>query len=89
LFVHEQLRTYWPKLPLAPRRRSILRMLERLLDAGVAEGRVSVDHDHRLLVAAMVGVLGQLARAAYFEELPRPTKPLAGELERLLQRVLW
>jgi AcrR family transcriptional regulator len=89
LFVTEELRRFWPKVPPALRRRSILRVIEGLFALGVEEGRVSRDHHRGLLVAATIGLFAQLGRARYFGEIKGSAIDLAPEIERLVLRIGW
>jgi AcrR family transcriptional regulator len=89
LYVTEQLRRFWPRAAPHTKRLSIVRRLETVFALGVTEGRVSADHDVRLLVAATIGTLSQFARAVYFAELPVPASRWAPELERMIGRIAW
>lgn len=72
LYVDETLRAFWPRLPAAARRRSLLRLLRGLVDAGRREGAIDGGADAQLAVALLVGTMGQVARMAYFGEIDRP-----------------
>lgn len=88
LFVQEALRELWPRLPAAARRRSILRLLRDLVRRGEQEGRVTGYRSERIPVAAIVGLLGQLARMAYFGEIALPARRHREELRRAIDRML-
>ena len=70
LYMQENLRRYWPKLPKSPRRISLLAHMRGLVVSGKDEGLVAADKDPKLLVAAIIGLLGQFARMMYFKEFP-------------------
>ena len=89
LFVTERLREFWPRASPKLRARSIVRRLGDIFEVGLAEGKVSPDHDIRLLVAATIGTLSQFARSLYFGELRGPALRRAPELERILARIAW
>src|SRR3569623_938940 len=89
LFVTERLREFWPRASPKLRARSIVRRLGDIFEVGLAEGKVSPDHDIRLLVAATIGTRSQFARARYFDELRGPALRRAPELERILARIAW
>jgi AcrR family transcriptional regulator len=89
LFVTEELRRFWPQVPPALRRRSILRVVEGLFALGEEEGRVSPDHHRGLLVATTIGLFAQLGRGIYFGEIKGTAGDLAPEIERLILRVGW
>lgn len=88
LYVQENLRRFWPRMPAAVRKCSILGELATLLREGQSEGQVTTDNDIKLLTAAWVGVLQQFARARFFGELKQPRTVLATALERLLTRMV-
>jgi AcrR family transcriptional regulator len=85
IFVQEALRTFWRKLPTALRKRSILAIFRALLAQGQREGRVPADADVALAVGVLAGAFGQLARMAYFDELPVPWRGHAPRLARMLR----
>jgi AcrR family transcriptional regulator len=69
LFVNDTLRLFWPKLPKASRRHSLISELRELVARGVETGVVSRAVDKEIAVALLVGTMGQIARMAYFDEL--------------------
>ncbi len=88
LYVNETLRVFWPRLPASTRRRSLLRLFRALVELGRREGTVSPRVDADLAVAMLVGTLAQVARAAYFGEIPRPIAARAAGLRRLFADAL-
>jgi AcrR family transcriptional regulator len=88
LYVDETLRTLWPRLPAAARKRSLLGLLRGLVDAGRREGAVAAGTDAELAVALLVGTMAQVARMAYFDELPRRLGVRTGRLLRLFEDAL-
>jgi AcrR family transcriptional regulator len=88
LYVQENLRYFWPRMPVALRKRSILGEVRSLLEAGRREGAVTPSIDIGLLTAAWVGTLQQFARARYFGEFKQLSATLAAALEDLLTRML-
>jgi AcrR family transcriptional regulator len=88
MFVQEGLRHFWPHMPPAVRRRSIVGEIHRLLEVGRAEGRVTTDIDLGLLTTAWLGTMQQFARLHYFGDFPRPARPIADALDALLTRIV-
>jgi AcrR family transcriptional regulator len=88
LYVQDYLRQFWPKLPAAVRRHSIIGSVRRLLEDGRAEGVVSRDADLGLMTVAWIGGVQQIARARFFGELPQHIDVLAGELDALLTKLV-
>ncbi len=87
-FVLENLRRYWRELPADLRANSILGSMRRLIEAEQKAGRIRAGIDPQLASALVLGALGQIARMAHFNELPRPPSALAGDLFGLLDRGL-
>jgi len=87
LFVQEQLRTFWPEVKPALRRRSVLGMTRALFEQGVREGDVASRASLDLLVAAFAGLLAQFARALYFGELTGDARTWVPELEQLVLKM--
>ena len=80
LFVQEQLRSLWPRTSAATRRHSLLALVRRLVPEHAAAPK--------LVVAAVVGTLGQFARQLHFGDLARPAVTWRAPLEQILARVL-
>jgi AcrR family transcriptional regulator len=88
LFVQDSLRELWPRLPEAARRHSILELLGELVGRGMREGAVVGYRSPDVPVAALVGMLGQLARMLYFGEVEGPIDRHRDELRLALTRML-
>jgi len=88
LFLQETLRRFFPQLPAALRRQSLLAHLRALLDVGVAQKVIDAKEDTRLLLAAVLGLLGQFTRQMYFHELPTPASGQLDAVHRLALRSL-
>src|SRR5579859_3514641 len=88
LYVQENLRHFWPKMPPGFRRHSILGEVRRLIELGRSEGVVTATLDAGLLTVAWVGTLQQFARAQYFGEFKLQSKAIATALESLLTKML-
>jgi TetR/AcrR family transcriptional regulator, repressor of fatR-cypB operon len=69
LYFQENLRRFWLEVPPAQRRRSPVAQMRRLLAVGIAQRAVDRRRDQTLLVAALLGLLGQMARFFYFREI--------------------
>jgi AcrR family transcriptional regulator len=88
LFVQDSLRELWPKLPAAARRRSIIGDLRALFARGIGDGAVSGFASPDVPVAILLGSMAQLARMAYFGELPKAPAAWRAELDLALGRML-
>ncbi|BDG05311.1 TetR/AcrR family transcriptional regulator [Anaeromyxobacter oryzae] len=88
LFVQDNLRALWPRLSAAARKRSMLRLFRDLFERGVREGAVTGYRAPDVPVAALVGLMAQLGRMAYFGELAGPARLHRGELELAVTRLL-
>jgi AcrR family transcriptional regulator len=88
LYVQDSLRHFWPRMPAAARKHSILAEVQRMLKAGQAEGAVTREIDVELLTTAWVGTLQQFARVRHFGHFAQPTAVLSGALEGLLMRMV-
>jgi TetR/AcrR family transcriptional regulator, repressor of fatR-cypB operon len=88
LYVQENLRHFWPRMPAALRKHSIVGEVRRLLEAGRREGAVTSTIDIGLLTAAWIGTLQQFARARYFGEFKQPSRVVATALEDMLTRMV-
>jgi len=80
LFVQEQLRAQWPRASAATRRISLLALVRRLVPDDAPAPK--------LVVAAIVGTLGQFARQLYFGDLRAPASAWREPLEAILARVV-
>jgi AcrR family transcriptional regulator len=88
LYVQEGLRFFWPRMPAAVRRHSILGQIRRLLEDGQLQGLVTKEIEITFLTTAWVGTLQQFVRAKYFGEFQQDTRELARSLETLLTKMV-
>ena len=88
LFVQDSLRELWPRLPAAARRRSIVGDLRALFAGGIRDGAVLGFATPDVPVAILLGSMAQLARMAYFDELPNASAAWRAELNLALGRML-
>jgi AcrR family transcriptional regulator len=88
LYVQENLRQFWPKMPASFRKHSILGEVRRLIELGRSEGVVTATLDAGLLTVAWIGTLQQFARAQYFGEFKSSSRVIATTLEDLLTKML-
>jgi len=88
LFVQDSLRELWPRLPASARKGSIVGELRLLFARGHREGAVSGFASPDVPVAILLGSMAQLARMAYFGELPKPPAAWRAELDLALGRIL-
>jgi len=88
LYVQENLRVFWPAVAATLRRRSIVGLVRRLLEAGVREGKVTRDVEVELLTTIIIGTMGQFARALYFGEHGPNAAHWVPSLEKALERTV-
>jgi AcrR family transcriptional regulator len=88
VFVQDGLRHFWPRMPSAVRRHSIVGEVRSLLEMGRAAGSVTAEIEIDLLTTAWLGTLQQFARFRYFGELRQPLPGLADALDALLTRLV-
>ena len=88
LYVDENLRAFWPRLPQAARRHSVLHVLGGLVEAGRREAALSPVLDIELAVAMLTGTMSQIARMVYFDEIVRPLSSHATQLQTLFLSAL-
>jgi AcrR family transcriptional regulator len=88
LFMQDHLRHFWPRMPAAVRKHSILGEVRAMLSAGRRERAVTAQIDLGLLTAAWMGTLQQFARAQYFGEFSQPAHKIAAALDLLLTRMV-
>lgn len=87
LFVQDHLRQIWPQVSASVRRKSILALIRRALQQGIAEGTVR-DANPDLLVAAVTGTLQQFARMLHFGEFKGKAGEWRPELEAIIRRAV-
>ena len=87
LYVQDNLRHFWPKMPATVRRQSIIGDIRRFLESGRAEKKVTNAVDLGLLTVAWIGTLQQIARAKYFGEFEQPTEELADAIDSVLTKM--
>jgi TetR/AcrR family transcriptional regulator, repressor of fatR-cypB operon len=87
LFVQDNLRLLWPRLPAARRTKSIVGLVGALLKQGRREGVVTSESSIGLLVVGWLGILQQFARVWFFGEFSGSAVSHAPDLERLLLRM--
>jgi len=80
LYVQDQLRALWPRASAATRKVSLLALVLRLGPDGAPAPK--------LVVAAIVGTLGQFARQLHFGDLRAPASAWREPLEAILARVV-
>jgi TetR/AcrR family transcriptional regulator, repressor of fatR-cypB operon len=89
LYVQDGLRHFWPSMPAAVKRHSIVGEVRKMLAAGRAEGTVTSSIDIELLSTAWIGTLQQFARARYFGDFKHQSvDALAAALDALLSRMV-
>jgi hypothetical protein len=62
--------------------------MRTLLEVGVTQKHIDPKEDQQLLLASVLGLLGQLARQLYFKEFPGPAIDQLDAIHRLVLRSL-
>lgn len=88
LFVQETLRRFWPQMPAAVRRQSLIAHFRALLQAGVVQNAIDEREDPNLLLAAVLGLLGQFARQLFFKEIEGPAISRLDAIHSLVLRTI-
>ena len=88
LYVQENLRRLWPRMPEELRKQSLILHFKELFRLGVRQGVISDAEDPGLLVALVAGLLGQLARQLHFGETPGPASAQLEAIQRIILRGL-
>lgn len=93
LFVQDNLRHFWLRMPGDVRKHSILGEVKMLLESGQKEGVVTKAIDIGLLTAAWTGTLQQFARVRSFGDFAepksgQPSRRILAALEALLMRMV-
>jgi AcrR family transcriptional regulator len=88
LLVQDNLRRFWRVAAPSVRRQSLLGRV-RVLTAALADGAPgAVRPPPNLLATAIVGLLGQIAREAYFNEFPGGVAQHAAAVQHIILRLL-
>jgi AcrR family transcriptional regulator len=87
LYVQDNLRHFWPKMPAGVKRSSIVGLVQALLRRGRDEGAVTDAVPVEFLVMAWLGVLQQFARAWFFGGFAGPARRHRTRLEQVLTRM--
>ncbi|MDA8029153.1 MAG: TetR/AcrR family transcriptional regulator [Nitrospiraceae bacterium] len=88
LYVHENLRLYWPHVDEKTRALPLVGLLADWIGKGKSEGVVDPEGTTGLLVTLTIGFLGQFARMLYFRECDPPAIQWQDEIKDLLLRAL-
>jgi AcrR family transcriptional regulator len=87
LYYQENTRRFWPQLPAAHRRHSLVRHMQALLKCGVVQRAIDPQEDLTLLVAGLLGLIGQFVRMFYFREFVGPARDRLDDMHRLAMRI--
>lgn len=87
-FVAEQLTRFWPGLSPDLKRRSVAGMLRRLIREGVDQGLAPADISPEALLAAVLGLVSQLARMACQGQARAPAENWADDVQAIMARLL-
>lgn len=88
LYVHENLRLYWPHVDEKTRALPLVGLLATWIGKGKSEGVIDPEGTTSLLVTLTIGFLGQFARMLYFRECDPPAGRWKEEIGALLLRAL-
>jgi TetR/AcrR family transcriptional regulator, repressor of fatR-cypB operon len=83
LYVQENLRRFWRQASPETRQFSLLGHIRALLDA-----RSGSPVERNLQASAIIGLIGQLAREAYFGELPGTALSQAQRVNAIIMRII-
>jgi AcrR family transcriptional regulator len=87
LYAVDNVRRFWSRMPPSARQNSLLDQWSDLFRAGIREGAVARDLDPRLLAAAVLGLLSQIAKMFYFHEFSGSAVDRLGQIERIVIRM--
>ncbi|MHB1287017.1 MAG: TetR/AcrR family transcriptional regulator [Leptospirales bacterium] len=88
IYVHENLRLFWPQASSKTRLNPLLGLLRKWIEKGKAEGEVDPTENTELLVSLAIGLLSQFARMLYFQECEPPALQWRESIKDLLERAL-
>ena len=88
IYVNENLAAFWPKMPAAQKKRTLITRYREILATGRKEGAVTNGQEEELLVVLVAGTLAQFSRMIYLGGLARPAGKWAKPLSKLLLRSL-
>jgi TetR/AcrR family transcriptional regulator, repressor of fatR-cypB operon len=88
LYFQENIRRFWRIMPEPLRRQSLVNHVRALLKCGVEQNVIDRNEDPTMLVAALLGLIGQFARMCYFREFSGQPPDWLDELYRLASRML-
>jgi len=88
LYVQDNLRRFWPRMPDAVRRHSIAGQVLKLIESGRKESAVTKTIETGLLAVAWMGALQQFARARYFGEFKQSSRTIETALLNLMTRMV-
>ncbi len=88
IYVHENLRFFWPQASSKTRLNPLLGLLRKWIEKGKAEGEVDPNENTELLVSLTIGLLSQFARMLYFQECEPPALQWRESIKNLLDRAL-
>jgi len=88
IFAVDHLSTFWSEVPRAMKRRTIITLIQELIEMGEAEGCVPRNIDIEVRVSVIAGALGQLSRLVYLGGISGPASKYDDDLEQTLRRAL-
>jgi len=88
LFIMDYLREFWPRLPEAIRKKTIIQLIYNLFEQGLREGKLAKEMSPRIRVAAFIGFLNQFAKMLYFKEVQGDSSQWANEVEAVVIKMI-
>ncbi|MHB1757843.1 MAG: TetR/AcrR family transcriptional regulator [Leptospirillum sp.] len=88
IYVHENLRLFWPQASSKTRLNPLLGLLREWIEKGKTEGTVDPEESTDLLASLTIGLLSQFARMLYFQECEPPALKWRESIKDLLERAL-
>ena len=86
IYVNENLRTFRSRSKRATKAPSVIALARRIVEDGKRERSVSTAFDTDLVVAMIMGPLGQIARMRYYGDLPGPAASNLAPLAQFFKR---
>jgi AcrR family transcriptional regulator len=88
LYIMDYLREFWPRLPEAIRKKTIIQLIYKLFEQGVREGRLAKEMSPRIRVAAFIGFLNQFSKMLYFKEVQGDSSQWTQDVESVVMKMI-
>lgn len=88
LFIMDYLREFWPRLPEAIRKKTIIQLIYNLFEQGLREGKLAKEISPRIRVAAFIGFLNQFSKMLYFKEVQGDSSQWTQDVENVVMKMI-